>query len=280
MYVLCLTYGKYSLIFTYLYNHHYCTVMQVTEGRGRVSTIKGRQSLPCLHIPWSRAGKTGWTWPPCCPRPSLLDCHSSAEAAPPICWTFPTRTGGYHGLNPAAVSQLNLLPDFQWIPGHRFSHPCPSDVASDWFSLLNTYLGLCPQQGSHGPLPRGWGKRLRHAKMTAELSPLWGPTVRRMMALCLMEQLPLWLPHPMSTCHAPVDHQLLCRKVLQSCDDLICLPYRPQNMILLRSLWVLQIYWQMTFYTQDKLLIIKETCFSVPGPYFTTDGSQPSGLAT
>ena len=99
-------------------------------------------------------------------------------------------------------------------------------------------------------------------------------------ALCLLERLPLWLPRPMSTCHAPVDHQLFRRKLLQSCDDLIWLPYRPQNMIPPRSLWVLQIYWQRTFYTQDKLLIIKQTCFSVPGPYFMTDGSQPSGLAT
>ena len=259
--------------------------MHVTEGKGRVSIIKGRRSLACLHIPWSRAGKTRWAWPHFPPRPSLLDCHSSAhiplqKQPHPSPEPFSTRTGGRYGLNPPAAPQLSLLSGAHWIPGHPFSCPCPSDLTSDWFSLLDTCLGLYLHMDLVVPCPEVGGKRLQRPKTTAELSPLWVPPVRRIMALCLMCQLSLWPHHPDEhvpcTCGSPA--------ALSRGSPILWwpnqLPNLPQNMISLRSLWILQINSQRTSYTQDKLLIIKQSCSSVPGPYFTTDGSQLSGLPT
>lgn len=153
-----------------------------------------------------------------------VDCHSFAGKPHPSPEHSQPGQEDVMALNPAAVSQLNLLPDFQWIPGHRFSYPCPSDLASDWFSLLNTCLGLC-HSVDHGFLPTGWGKRLLHAKMTAELSPLWVPTVRRMtltVGSCHSDSLTRWA-HVL----LPVDHQLL-RRVLILWWPNLALPWSPK----------------------------------------------------
>ena len=70
----------------------------------------------------------------------------------------------------------------------------------------------------------------------------------------------------MSTFHISVDHQLLSREVLQSCNDLIWFSNLPHNFDIAKVSVDLENSSQSVSYTHKKILVIKQSCSSIPEP--------------
>lgn len=70
----------------------------------------------------------------------------------------------------------------------------------------------------------------------------------------------------MSTFHTLADHQLLSREILQSYNDLIWLSYLPHNFDIAKVSVDLENSSQRISYTHKKILVIKQSCSSIPDP--------------